>query len=189
MRIFHNLFSSPNPPLQFISVPYLTTPLKISNLAFFAFLKRIFPPTIVLWLEMLTMLSSTRFYQTYLVKALEIFLNKNNMIWHTHTYTKLKQGLSKSFILWTEERYFFKKRLLTFVSHVISFHSEAISHSEARFPGTSLSANHSSTWFLIYFVHCADWNNPLCLKSSTSFVINWKLITVFSKTLDSFIRS
>lgn len=93
-------------PPQFISVPYLTTALKISNLAFFAFLKRIFPPTIVLWLEMLTVLSPTRFYQMYLFIALEIFQNKNNMIWHQK---KFKQGLLKSFSSWTEERYFLKK--------------------------------------------------------------------------------
>ena len=42
---------------------YLTTPLKIRNLAlFFVFLKRILPPTIVLWLEMLIMISVKRFY-------------------------------------------------------------------------------------------------------------------------------
>lgn len=96
----------------FISVPYLTTPLKISNLAFFAFLKRIFPPTIVLWLEMMTMLSPTRFYQMYLFIALEIFQNKNNMIWQK----KLKQGLLKSFTQWTEERHFFKKDCWTSVT-------------------------------------------------------------------------
>lgn len=64
---FHNLFLSP----QFMSVPYFKQFLwKIRSLAlFFAILKRNLPPTIVLWWEMLIVISPKKFYYMHLFSA------------------------------------------------------------------------------------------------------------------------